>query len=137
MPTILESPDQPEAREVKPQMATGLILAGLGLAAVGFAGRYAWRAGRIAQQTLNQKLGELPSSGAFSKFYRGGFEAKMTKREAGLILGVSPSASKMKIKEAHKRIMLLNHPDRGGSPYLAAKINEAKDYMDNARPGSG
>ena len=37
----------------------------------------------------------------------------MTKREAGLILGVSPAANKMRVKEAHKRIMLLNHPDRG------------------------
>lgn len=68
---------------------------------------------------------------ASSKYYRGGFEPKMNKREASLILGVSPTASKQKVKDAHKKIMLLNHPDRGGSPYLAAKINEAKDLMDS------
>lgn len=70
---------------------------------------------------------------ASSKYYRGGFEPKMSKREAALILGVSPSASKQKVKDAHKKIMLLNHPDRNGSPYLAAKINEAKDLMDNQK----
>lgn len=68
---------------------------------------------------------------ASSKYYRGGFEPKMSKREASLILGISPTASKTKLKEAHKRIMLLNHPDKGGSPYLAAKINEAKDLIDS------
>jgi len=47
-----------------------------------------------------------------------------------LVLGLKESAPTIKIKEAHRRIMLLNHPDRGGSPYLASKINEAKDLMD-------
>ncbi|KAK8662925.1 hypothetical protein V6N13_024811 [Hibiscus sabdariffa] len=34
-----------------------------------------------------------------------------------------------KIKEAHRRVMVANHPDAGGSHYLASKINEAKDMM--------
>ncbi|XP_064615156.1 mitochondrial import inner membrane translocase subunit TIM14-like [Liolophura sinensis] len=111
-------------------MSTGLIIAGLGIAAVGFAGRYAFRYAKVAQESLKKQMNALPNSGAFSKYYKGGFEPKMSRREAGLILGISPSASSAKVKEAHKRIMLANHPDRGGSPYLAAKINEAKDYLD-------
>lgn len=54
----------------------------------------------------------------------------MNKREASLILGVSPTASKGKIKEHFMKVMSANHPDRGGSPYLAAKINEAKDLLE-------
>lgn len=68
-------------------------------------------------------------------FYRGGFEAKMTKREAALILGVRETANKDKIKEAHRRIMLANHPDRGGSPYMASKINEVGSRCDEASSG--
>jgi DnaJ family protein C protein 19 len=34
-----------------------------------------------------------------------------------------------KIKEAHRRVMVANHPDAGGSHYVASKINEAKDIL--------
>lgn len=111
-------------------------MAGLTAAAIGFGGRYVMRQIPNASAKMAEAMKNLPKfdaeSMANSKYYRGGFEPKMTKREAALILGVSPSVSKTKLKDAHKKIMLLNHPDRGGSPYLAAKINEAKDLMDAA-----
>jgi DnaJ family protein C protein 19 len=42
-----------------------------------------------------------------------------------------------KIKEAHRRVMVANHPDAGGSHYLASKINEAKDMLVGKTKGSG
>ncbi|KAF0308276.1 Mitochondrial import inner membrane translocase subunit TIM14 [Amphibalanus amphitrite] len=114
-------------------MASSMIVAGLGLATVGFAGRYLLRAMPGAAKQFNEAIKNLPKMDANSRYYRGGFETKMSRREASLVLGVSPSANAKRIKDAHKRIMLLNHPDRGGSPYLAAKINEAKDVIESGK----
>jgi len=64
-----------------------------------------------------------------SKYYEGGFEDKMTLREAALILGVRESSTQKRIKEAHRRLLILNHPDTGGSTFLSGKLNEAKDLL--------
>ncbi|GBB84887.1 hypothetical protein RclHR1_11480003 [Rhizophagus clarus] len=103
-------------------MATPFLI-GLGTAAIATAGRFVMKAAQKYKPSGNIKS-------VSAKYYKGGFDSEINKREAALILGLKETRiNKTNIREAHRRLILLNHPDRGGSPYLASKINEAKYFL--------
>ncbi len=53
----------------------------------------------------------------------------LSKSEAASVLGVDETADSDAVKSAHKKLIAQLHPDKGGTDYLAAKINEAREVM--------
>ena len=78
------------------------------------------------KQTLNQNKTQNQQSQHQSG---GSSSQQMDKAQAYQVLGLQPGCSREDILLAHKRMMQKMHPDRGGSDFLAAQINQAKDIL--------
>ena len=115
------------------------------LAALAATGRLHWLAAAVAALLpfLRRSLGLLvrffPVLGRLFMAFRqqrqgagGGARpaaGAMTRQEALSVLGLGANASREDIIEAHRRLMVKNHPDKGGSTFIAQQLNEAKRVL--------
>jgi hypothetical protein len=107
----------------------GLVLAallfltgreGIALAALAMLGPLIWDWVGRARPTTGARPGPRPAQPSRSA---------MSREEAFAVLGLAPGASAEEIRAAHKRLMQRAHPDHGGSDWLAARINQARDVL--------
>jgi hypothetical protein len=100
------------------------LLVALAIVVLAYAGREALAAA-LVPALLAALLRWRPSGGP--RIDESG--ARMTRAEALRILDLAEGASDDAIRDAHRRLIVRIHPDRGGSTFLAAKLNEARDVL--------
>ncbi|MDB5399817.1 MAG: hypothetical protein QOF70_2110 [Acetobacteraceae bacterium] len=106
-------------------LALMLILTGRGgiaLGALTLFGPLVYQRWQAARGRRIGGMGPGPRSG-------GARSGPMSRQEAYEVLGLHPNASEAEIKDAHRRLMRGAHPDAGGSDWLAARINQARDIL--------
>ncbi len=119
---------------------TGRMLSDLDLAAVLDLYRNALAMDQNSAQVLESYLDRMRDEDwretmagdgeeSFAHAGSGASGGSMSVAEARAILGIDANASFDEIKQAHRRLMGQYHPDRGGSDYLAARINQAKEIL--------
>mmetsp|Transcript_36128 Transcript_36128/g.88286 ORF Transcript_36128/g.88286 Transcript_36128/m.88286 type:complete len:113 (-) Transcript_36128:391-729(-) len=90
---------------------------------------------RAALLSLRTAAARAASGPRIPRAFQGGFEAEMTRKEALLVLNLREGATRDQVRDAHRKLMMLNHPDRGGSQYVTSKVNEAKDLLMGSKRG--
>ena len=107
---------------------------GLALGAIALFGPVLWNRWRAARMGTSAGAGPSGTAGSAGTGRqqrrppppRGG---AMSREEAYQVLGLTPGASEADIRAAHHRLMRTAHPDTGGSDWLAARINMARDVL--------
>ena len=107
-------------------LGTLLFAAGKGILAVLPVGYSVFRFLSEMRGTT-QRTGASDTSSNHQRYSPG--KKFMTRKEALEILGLPMDASDMDIRSAYKRLMSVNHPDKGGSDWMAAKLNDAKKTL--------
>jgi DnaJ family protein C protein 19 len=109
-------------------LALLLVLTGRGGIALGALTLFGPLVYQRWQAARGRRIGGL-GSGPRSNGSRAPRSGAMSPEEAYEVLGLHPGASELDIKEAHRRLMRGAHPDAGGSDWLAARINQARDIL--------
>jgi len=115
---------------------------GVALGALAMFGPVLWNRWRASQFTRSGLFGSGNAGGPSGGSAGGGGPGNggsggaarpragaMSKQEAYQVLGLTPGATEADIRAAHHRLMRTAHPDAGGSDWLAARVNMARDIL--------